>query len=364
MGIIRFLLALGVLVSHSSPIFGLNFIGGVEAVESFYIISGFYMSIILNEKYVGKNNSYKLFISNRLLRLYPIYWVVLLLTIIYSLLVFKLGYPGKILFYSHFWYMQLSGLIYLIFSNIFILGQDIIFYLGLDPSGSFFFTKDFNKTDPALYNFLFVPQAWSISLEIIFYLMAPFIVRRSLYFLLAIYSASFLVKLFLFYQGLTNPPWNYQFFPAEVSYFILGAISYHIYRKVRQKPYSLLLTQTLFAVAVFCCIFYYILPVSPVTLFGYHFFLAMAIPFIFDYTKNNKIDRYIGELSYPMYISHMFILMFVSANVFPKYESLGTTTLILTIIFSVLLNEFVAKRVEIIRQSRLNKNTMYNIDTH
>ena len=81
MGIFRLLLAFSVVVIHSNPE-PTWFMDGKLAVRVFYIISGFYMTLILNEKYIGQNSSYKLFITNRLLRLYPIYWVILLLTLI------------------------------------------------------------------------------------------------------------------------------------------------------------------------------------------------------------------------------------------------------------------------------------------
>lgn len=70
MGIIRFLLALSVVITHCGSLFGTSLVVGQIAVQSFYIISGFYMSLILNEKYIGVNGSYKLFITNRF---YPIY---------------------------------------------------------------------------------------------------------------------------------------------------------------------------------------------------------------------------------------------------------------------------------------------------
>jgi len=85
MGIIRLILALTVVAAHSTAIFGSTLVGGKIAVQSFYIISGFYMSLILNEKYVGKFNSYFLFLSNRFLRLFPIFWVVLILTALLSI---------------------------------------------------------------------------------------------------------------------------------------------------------------------------------------------------------------------------------------------------------------------------------------
>src|SRR6185437_11934638 len=82
MGLIRLLLALAVVATHCGPIFGCNLVGGQIAVQSFFIISGFYMSVILNEKYVGVNNSYRLFITNRFMRLYPIYWAVFVATML------------------------------------------------------------------------------------------------------------------------------------------------------------------------------------------------------------------------------------------------------------------------------------------
>ena len=52
MGTIRLLLALAVLIiMHSDPPHGLHMIGGAAAVQGFYVISGFYMALVLNEKY-------------------------------------------------------------------------------------------------------------------------------------------------------------------------------------------------------------------------------------------------------------------------------------------------------------------------
>ncbi|MCF8321913.1 MAG: acyltransferase family protein [Flavobacterium sp.] len=84
MGFLRFILAISVVLAHSSSIYGFGLVGGKTAVQAFYIISGFYMTLILNEKYIGNNNSYKLFITNRFLRLYPIYWIILLLTVLFQ----------------------------------------------------------------------------------------------------------------------------------------------------------------------------------------------------------------------------------------------------------------------------------------
>ena len=46
-------LAVSVIVSHTEPILGLNMMPGYEAVRLFFIISGFYMSLVLSGKYKG-----------------------------------------------------------------------------------------------------------------------------------------------------------------------------------------------------------------------------------------------------------------------------------------------------------------------
>ena len=65
MGLLRLFLAICVLLQHSGSSFLRNgSINGAMAVESFFIISGFYISMILDSKYIGIKN-YKLFITNR-----------------------------------------------------------------------------------------------------------------------------------------------------------------------------------------------------------------------------------------------------------------------------------------------------------
>lgn len=56
MGLIRILLAISVIASHSDALFGFNFVGGGLAVQAFFMISGFYMALILSGKYNASAN--------------------------------------------------------------------------------------------------------------------------------------------------------------------------------------------------------------------------------------------------------------------------------------------------------------------
>jgi peptidoglycan/LPS O-acetylase OafA/YrhL len=84
MGLIRVLLALAVVDFHavrfaSSPHFlNLPWINGGVAVQSFFVISGFYMALILSGKYAGRGVF--VFYRARFLRLYPAYWIVAIAT--------------------------------------------------------------------------------------------------------------------------------------------------------------------------------------------------------------------------------------------------------------------------------------------
>jgi len=143
MGLIRILLAITVVVGHSgSTLFGYTFVGGSIAVQTFYIISGFYMALILNEKYTGKK-SYSLFITNRFLRLYPVYWIVLFLSLI--MVVFSIATEGIKPEASLYKYTQEYAyipkistpiLVLLVVVNVAIFFTDTIMFLGVNLTKS------------------------------------------------------------------------------------------------------------------------------------------------------------------------------------------------------------------------------------
>ena len=69
------------------------------------------------------------------------------------------------------------GALHLVLSNIFILGQDLIFLTGIFD-GNYSFTTDFTQSELPIWAGLLVPQAWTLALEITFYLIAPFILVK------------------------------------------------------------------------------------------------------------------------------------------------------------------------------------------
>ena len=120
-----------------------------------------------------------------------------------------------------------------------------------------------------LWTFLLDPPAWTLGVELTFYLIAPFILRgRALKYLLAIIVVSFLIKAGLSVAKLNYDPWTYRFFPAELGFFILGSVAYKISdrldRVTRSIPahswiatgiiVAIILVQRLFSSrSFFCC---------------------------------------------------------------------------------------------------------------
>ena len=74
-GTYRTLLAIAVVATHFGGMSGL----GLVAVFGFFSLSGFLMTLLVNGPYRGRPRA---FLLNRFLRLYPLYWGVVSITLI------------------------------------------------------------------------------------------------------------------------------------------------------------------------------------------------------------------------------------------------------------------------------------------
>lgn len=361
MGLIRLLLALSVVVTHCGEIFGLGLVDGHVAVESFYIISGFYMSLILNEKYVGVNGSYKLFITNRFIRLYPLYWVVLILSLFRSAAIVIATHGNSLSLFKHYLAIDanLFTIGYLILTQIIIFGQDFAMFLGVThQTGSLYFTTNFWDSPTPVYQFLFIPQAWSLGLELTFYLMAPLVLKKGLPLVLAIISVSLILRFYIYNNlHLSFDPWTYRFFPTELIFFLLGYVSYRL--MVRNISLTRFMNISVFISVILFTLAYKFFPATKITYIPFSIkeilylsSIVLTIPILFNYLKRNRLDTAIGELSYPVYIIHF--LVFWSCGDLPlTLLHSGSAVAVISIVGAYVLNQAISKPIEKFRQSRL-----------
>lgn len=347
MGTIRAILAISVVLAHCSWLDSHIFVGGQRAVQIFYMISGFLISHVLNLT-VAYRNPLR-FYASRGLRLYPVYYVVLVLTFVASLV----ANPG---IFQMLRDIPVAATLLLSFGNLFLLGQDWVMFAAIEH-GSLVATTNYALSEHLLYKGLLVPQAWTLGLELSFYIIAPFVLRQWPR-MLALTVASLTIKVYLVLNGLGfHDPWTYRFFPAELVLFMLGAMSQRFLLPFWQsrcgKGERLSDAATAF-LAVFC-ILYFIIPLGEefkASLLIVVFVLLLPLTFI--YQNKTRIDSRLGELSYPIYIGHILVIWTVTWMArrlqFSDVFVITAVSVAGVIIFAMALNRFVAHPVESIRQ--------------
>jgi peptidoglycan/LPS O-acetylase OafA/YrhL len=292
--------------------------GGL-AVECFYVISGFYMALVLEQKY---SRNTLVFFFNRISRLYPGFLALTAFAILISNMLkwrssgWGVTYGDAWLTIANFWpHFSPWSRVITIASNLMIEGKDFTlfmfadsnlvarYHLSLNPSLDM---KSLPGAAPA-GAFQFLPQAWSFGLEFNFYILSPFFARMRSRWIFLIMALSVSVRLLLAHAGYSASPWDYRFFPSELALFLLGLMAYRFYR-IQSSPDTNWRRISHFATAVIVPLiaFSQYIPLGgELKRWATLLLLALAIPWIFERCKDMAVDRSIGELSYTMYLGHL-----------------------------------------------------------
>jgi peptidoglycan/LPS O-acetylase OafA/YrhL len=360
LGTIRFLLAFAVVCAHVGKLPFTVQLGSLLAVQSFYIISGFLIALVWTNKYERRSNGLFLFYSNRAARIYIVYWSVLVISIVVALLMKWLMND----FPAYFGSRPRALLPYTIFTNIWIFGSSWAYWLGFAGSppdfsldhGSFYFTMDYTSSPYPVWGTMILAPAWTLDLELCFYLLAPLLVRLRLRYIFAIIAASLVARFSWYAMGHDVDPWNYRFFPFEIGLFMLGVAAYRISRMVAWQPSPFLL-KIVFAALVGSILGYGSLGL-PNGSFVYLFVFAALIPYVFNLTRSWRVDRFLADMSFPLYLAHWpvaSIVVFIRDRVLhlPPPEYRGLVPAIASVAAAALLVIFVERPVERWRQSRI-----------
>jgi peptidoglycan/LPS O-acetylase OafA/YrhL len=295
MGMIRLLLALAVVFHHAAafqifqpgtPQYGFWPVEATISVQMFFTISGFLMSLVLSGKYRLLDGWIWKFYVNRYSRLLPPYLVVVALTI---------------------WFSS-SPLYHLPATTIgdFAYKSSSLSLFGIDLT-QFYFISNGNEAQSQLP----VPQAWSLGIEILFYLIAPFVISISTRYLLLMTSAFLALRL----GGaliLDAFPWQQRVAPFEMYFFFAGVLSHRAYRQWYSlgaaRAADVISLALVLSLLCFCGYASDLRAWNSVNSIFFATVLSFCLPAIFRFTRDSKFDRWLGHASYPLYLVHMLII--------------------------------------------------------
>lgn len=275
-GITRFILASLVILYHISRFVFL----GRFAVCSFFILSGYWITLIFSNKYSKKQKPLKVFYLSRLWRLLPVFYTFTLLAFVVWIfldhsiigLIKSLDLPDKIVFW--------------------VSNTTLLTYYSLP------------KVD------IMVP-AWSLDIELEFYLLFPilFYISRNNYKVLKWLFILFLALSFYLCAS-CNSAWINNSLLTYLYLFILGMMIFHYQISFKAKTEKVCLCIFAIVVGIQYVIPYAVQHFKSTNSMYYtviSFVLVMlAVPVLANSVRiySDKRDKFWGELSFMVYLSH------------------------------------------------------------
>lgn len=348
LGLIRFSLSVLVVRSHIWPT-GQPWIAW-QSVFAFYALSGYLMTLILNEVYGFSYKGAKAFLLNRIFRLAPAYYITIGLAFFFSLFVFPLNNLNDAL--------KIPTNFYEILTNIILIGQ-----VSFDNS--------------SMVTSRLSPSAWSLSIELFCYILFAIGFAKSPRRLIVLLIMGFIMQVvshFLAKYHIIHQTWEYGEFQFQNYYgvlhagfipFSLGGLGYFYREKIRfflQDRKSLLFINLLLMLLLswFWDFMQFVLGQFLMALL-----MAMIVPIVINRSSAGllkRIDKLLGDLSYPIFISH-WVIASIIAGLFSALSarsfSLFMATLIVTILFSlpiIKLEQHINKIRAALRQRILHKS--------
>ena len=316
MGTLRLIFTITIILGHIFSIFGFRYcelLTSPIAFESFFLLSGFYITMVWQTDYSKRPDGYKKFMTKRVLRVFPLYWLMLLVTICVSLVTYATLNDSLLLTVAINNWAKLSWTVkaYVLFSNVFIVGQEAIFFVKINyQSGSFAWSQKFIDGNPPLHFFLLVSQAWAISYILYYYFLVPFLNRLGSSLIVILTLILLAARFFWYYMGHYTEPWLYRFFPFEFAFFLLGMLAYRAYKKwsIPLEKYRKIGSALFILFVVMTCAYDFWQVDYLAKQWLYYLALCTLMPLFFSITKNYELDNYLGQLAYPAYMCNFIII--------------------------------------------------------
>ncbi|MDP2388407.1 MAG: acyltransferase [Bacteroidota bacterium] len=345
---LRFFAALSVIIGHIELI---KFIMGVDNISHFYerlnfgghgvyfffVLSGFLITyLLLKEKNHTKSISLKKFYLRRIFRIWPLYYLILILGFFVLTHIHIIDFPY---FKRH------------LESNFY---NNLWLYLLILPNVAF-------SIYPAVPH---IGQSWSIGVEEQFYLFWPVLVKKSKQILRLItwsFTLLCIFKVIIFLVSIKYPHTHWILYikkyvaMSKFESMMIGAWGAYIFYENKKKLLSIIYNQWIFyfSILLFLPLNYYLFNTSLQN--GIHIVISfMFLVIILNVSTNkscrvnlsNKVLDYLGQISYGLYMYHLMIIPFV-VFVFKTYFSYNGSGIInnilvysFSILFSVVISSF------------------------
>lgn len=262
LGSIRFLLALGVVISHTKGYrFDLYPDTGIVAVCAFFFLSGYLMPATLEKNYQGRAAPY---LANRFLRIFPMYWIALAaaLLILPQLPAWKDAYD-----------FGLQPIV----QNALLLG------LNQWPNDT-----------------LYIGPAWTLDIELQYYLLVPILLMIPARLRLVVMGLVAAAGLWLFLNPTGQRHIDRSFLPWS-GFFFLGTALY------------------------------------------------MWAPAARFFRSGSRLDRELGDLSYPLFIIHPLVIQ--AAGLSLGFWSLMAVNIALSVVVAYLMHRVFSPPIERFRDA-------------
>jgi peptidoglycan/LPS O-acetylase OafA/YrhL len=253
--------------------FGYLGIGHIS-VMAFFVLSGYVITWVLNNKYPANGIGVKAFLVGRFIRIYPLYWTII--TVI-AVVFYLTAVPGV-----ERPQLEIERLI----------GDYLLIPYGI--IGFFYF---FNRY---AYGMIDVP-AWTLPYDMVFYLIAPWVVlRKRILATIIVLELVYVVVLSQlgpqYFDG-----WHEAYFTtghATLLAFCVGALAYY-YRQVVIHD-SVLIGATL------ALLYFAFAPYGLTNLYINHVLvIAVSTVLVLALKKRSPLDNLFSELTYSTYLLHL-----------------------------------------------------------
>lgn len=337
LGLIRIIMIISVLNFNNNEEYHYSyFFSGPMALKIFFIFSGFFMEMVY-PKYKDAQSFY----ISRIVRIYPCYWFAAASE--YFVQKFHLNY-----YYLPIdWKKMRQPIARLIqFSNIFLLGKDDVFFLFQDEKNKIHWIT--TKEKNILNYYLMVFPSWSLGIFMKFYLLLPILAKMRSRYLFLIFLFSFFMRAYFYsIKKINFDPYNYRFFPFEISFFIIGQLINRFYSKYQylydQIDHSYL---PVLLISVFMILYDHFF-----SFLGLQFLpllMMFFIPYLFHISRNSIIDKKLGNIVYYIYIWQTIVVSIIN-KILPKALISGSKFLpieiLFSLFFSILFDELIQKYI-------------------